>query len=166
MDFRDAFQAAKNSKSRKRQGMQSSFALFSGKFVPFVLIVALNPKFPQVAQPLAPKILFFCPPPLHSPNNDDLGSIPPLSLLDFALSLTPGWLLSQNGRSTSPPWPREVATFDPPQSIFPHWVDIVMGGQQEGLQPRGLGSMAGRRLSPPRLPRESGGGPSSLLMAA
>jgi hypothetical protein len=66
----------------------------------------------------ASKIVFFCHPLLGSPNNAVLGSIPPLSLLDFALSPAPSWLLSENGRSTPPPRPREVATINPPQSIF------------------------------------------------
>ena len=90
MEFLQASQAAKISRGRKRQEMQSSFALFSAKLVPFVLIVALNPKFPRFSQPLAPKIVFCCPPLLSSPNNADLGSIPTLSLLDFRLSPMPG----------------------------------------------------------------------------
>jgi hypothetical protein len=80
----------------------------------------------------ASKIVFFCHPLLGSPNNAVLGSIPPLSLLDFALSPAPSWLLSENGRSTPPPRPREVATINPPQSIFPPSVYFVMGGAAGG----------------------------------
>ena len=144
--------------------MQSSIALFSGSFIPFALIVAFFASSPPAPHPPWLCKLYFAVLP-SSPSPIMLFWAAFHHYYDSILRSPPrpvGCCVDSVAQPHPPGCGGSQSTF-PRNQFSPLFVEFVMGGQPEGLQPRGPGSTTGRRLSMPRLPGTSGGGSSSSL---